>query len=268
MSDLTINELTELEEWESVVEFGVEMWLAAGSALKTIRDKRLYRETDKTWEGYLTRRWSHLFSDDSTANRWIAAAEIQAELTPIGVSVEHEYHARELAKFAPTLRQTVALVAKAAADIEGRDVTGSIIKHSGRQVVQALESLTSADPEQQTAFINSIALNVVAERMESIRQKIAQKTGQGGNTTTGTTPETVTPSSTEPALTNTENLVAPASPQLALSTITDEYGDPDPVAPTVITEVKTLDSTGNLSFYLGSEHRHRRVKVTITFLDE
>ena len=169
---LTDNELLELEDCERTVEFGVGMLVAAGRALAKIRDKRLYRATHATWDDYTSDRWRHLFSDKGTADRMITFAAVHDHLTPFGVELEHESHAREIAKLAPDIWQATAQVAMTAADIEGKPVTASHFKYAGREVSDMLIHMSRPADTYDDARIKEMAVNVVDERLESTKQRI------------------------------------------------------------------------------------------------
>lgn len=71
---LNVVERRSLENLEKVSERGVESFLATGSALKEIRDQRLYQEDHKTFESYLKTKWGF---DRSYANRLIDASDVK-----------------------------------------------------------------------------------------------------------------------------------------------------------------------------------------------
>jgi phage N-6-adenine-methyltransferase len=98
---------TELIECEAVIARGL---VAAGQALRRIRDGRLYRESYSTFEDYCKERWQ---MNRAYANRQIEAASVAKVLDPIG-SIPSEAVARELAplrgdpeKMAEAWRETI-----------------------------------------------------------------------------------------------------------------------------------------------------------------
>ena len=85
-------ERSRLAELEAVVERGLQTFIEVGLALKEIRDSRLYRETHKTFEGYLDERWS---MSRSRGYRLIDGARVAELVSPMG-DISNERQAREL----------------------------------------------------------------------------------------------------------------------------------------------------------------------------
>ena len=81
-----------LQELETIIETGLRTFVEVGEALLEIRDRRLYRESHKTFEDYCRERWgmSRIY-----AHRSIEAAKIAKILLPIG-NISSESQAREL----------------------------------------------------------------------------------------------------------------------------------------------------------------------------
>jgi N6-adenosine-specific RNA methylase IME4 len=90
---LTKSEQTELERWEAIIERGLNTFYEVGSALLTIRDKKLYRKNFSTFEEYCRDKWE--FSTRH-AYRLIESAEVIRNLRPIGHIPANEAQAREL----------------------------------------------------------------------------------------------------------------------------------------------------------------------------
>jgi len=179
---LTESEQKELEECERVVGYGLEMFLAACRALRVIREKRLYRAHHKSWQEYITDRWGSLMTDSGTADRWINVAVVNENVTPVGVTIEHDRHARELVKFQPAIQQAVALVGVRAAELEAQvkkkktRVTESHFKHAGRIISEMVTTGTVELGEgQQHPIIETLAVSVVVSRRESTLQRIAPR---------------------------------------------------------------------------------------------
>ena len=57
MEILNIDERNELERCEVVIKQGLDTFVEVGQALLTIRDKRLYRASFRTFEEYCGERW-------------------------------------------------------------------------------------------------------------------------------------------------------------------------------------------------------------------
>jgi hypothetical protein len=81
LEQLTQAEKRLKEELEEKVE---QAFYLAGLALKTLRDKRLYRETHKTFESYCRERFGH---SRQKANFLIVAADIYQHLTTFGCQI-------------------------------------------------------------------------------------------------------------------------------------------------------------------------------------
>ncbi len=104
---LTVDERSELETLEKIIERGKQTFVEVGNALMEIREKRLYRETHSTFESYTQERWD--FSS-SRARQLIGAAQIVASLPESVTGVTPpitEFHTRPLAALAPDLRERV-----------------------------------------------------------------------------------------------------------------------------------------------------------------
>lgn len=93
-STLKPEEAEEYKKCDAIVQKGWDGVLEVGRALITIRDKRLYRDHYHSFEDYCRERCHH---SRTHMDRWIMAAEVDAELTPIGVKLEKESQLRELA---------------------------------------------------------------------------------------------------------------------------------------------------------------------------
>lgn len=57
MNTLMVHESADLERCESIIEKGMQTFVEVGQALALIRDKRLYRDTHKTFAAYVKERW-------------------------------------------------------------------------------------------------------------------------------------------------------------------------------------------------------------------
>jgi hypothetical protein len=98
-----------------------------GQALAEIRDGRLYRADFASFDDYLKERWHDKLSRRS-ADRFIVAAQVAAEVRPIGLSLT-ESQARELAPLRDEpdkLRQVASAVAERS-QAAGQAVTAALI---------------------------------------------------------------------------------------------------------------------------------------------
>jgi hypothetical protein len=99
---LTVPERKQLRQCEAAIERANRHDLERAKALRTIRERRLYRATHTTFETYCQERWG--FSRQH-ASRLIDHAEVAENLSPIGDIPRREAHARPLVTLTPTQQQ-------------------------------------------------------------------------------------------------------------------------------------------------------------------
>jgi hypothetical protein len=143
---LDVVERRSLENLEKVIEGGVESFLATGSALKEIRDQRLYREGHKTFEAYVKARWEF---DRSRAYQLIEASDLKADLStmvdknPKVSDVKTERQLRELRTVPEGL---IGDVIEKATEIAGdAPLTAKVLKEAREQVLES-EEPTAEEP--------------------------------------------------------------------------------------------------------------------------
>jgi hypothetical protein len=143
---LDVVERRSLENLEKVIERGVESFLATGSALKEIRDQRLYREDYKTFEAYVKARWEF---DRSRAYQLIEASDLKADLStmvdknPKVSDVKTERQLRELRTVPEGL---IGDVIEKASEIAGDGLlTAKVLKEAREQVLES-EEPTAEEP--------------------------------------------------------------------------------------------------------------------------
>ena len=101
-AQLDVTERARLEELESIVEKGLQTFYEVGKALDEIREQKLYRESHKTFDAYCREKWGIA---KQTANRFIAAAQVIENLTPMGVKIPaNERQVRPLTGLSPELQ--------------------------------------------------------------------------------------------------------------------------------------------------------------------
>lgn len=138
--DLTITERTELEQYEAVIERGLQTFYEVGQALMEIREKRLYREQYATFEDYSRDRWQ---LGQSRAYQLIDAAAVISNLQSSTV-VElpaNERQARPLTSLPPDGQREAWQVAVESA------ANGRITARHVEAAVEAIKRI-----EQQEAF--------------------------------------------------------------------------------------------------------------------
>lgn len=147
---LSVIEQNELERCEVVIKQGLETFIEVGTALMTIRDKRLYRANHATFEDYCRGAWG---MSRIHAHRLIEASEVIGHLLPTGNIPASERQARPLAGLEPEVQRAAwADVVEA----HGANVTAAkvqeIVNHwrpANEQVRQAKEEpMFSAPPEE------------------------------------------------------------------------------------------------------------------------
>lgn len=101
-AQLDVIERARLQELESIVENGLQTFYEVGKALDEIREQKLYRESHKAFDAYCREKWGIA---KQTANRFIAAAQVIENLTPMGVKIPaNERQVRPLAGLSPELQ--------------------------------------------------------------------------------------------------------------------------------------------------------------------
>ena len=146
---LNVVERRSLEKLEKVIESGVESFLATGSALKQIRDDKLYREGHKTFESYLKAKWGF---ERAHAYRLIEASDVKKDLSPMGdknPKVGEITTERQLRELTSVPHESLEDVVKKAAEIAGdAPLTAKVLKEAREQVLEPekLEEPTAEEP--------------------------------------------------------------------------------------------------------------------------
>ncbi len=99
---LSVIEQNELERCEVVIKQGLETFIEVGTALMTIRDKRLYRANHATFEDYCRGVWG---MGKRYTNQIIAASEVISNLGAIAPIPATESQARPLAGLEPEVQR-------------------------------------------------------------------------------------------------------------------------------------------------------------------
>jgi hypothetical protein len=105
MEILNIEESHELERCEVVIKQGLNTFIEVGQALRTIKEKRLYRISFKTFEDYCVGMWAFKRSE---AYRLIDASVVISNLSPIGdILPKTESQTRPLTSLEPEIQKEV-----------------------------------------------------------------------------------------------------------------------------------------------------------------
>jgi hypothetical protein len=131
---LTTGEQRDLARHEATIAGGLDTFLAVGEALAAIRDRRLYRDTHRSFAAYLAARWPQI-GGRRQADRLINAAEVAADLRPVGLSLTSERQARELAPLPPEQRRVA--MERATAQAGGTSPTSAQVRQAAQEVRQA-----------------------------------------------------------------------------------------------------------------------------------
>jgi hypothetical protein len=175
MEILNIDESHELERCEVVIKQGLQTFIEVGQALRTIREKRLYRISFKTFEDYCVGRWAFKKSE---AYRLIDASVVISNLSPIGeVLPKTESQVRPLTSLESEIQKEVwTEVVKT----HGDNITAAKVQtvvNDWKTVNQEIKEIKSepmfaiSTPEE----LLKKAKEVAKERAEVKRQIIDQK---------------------------------------------------------------------------------------------
>lgn len=130
---LTAVDRTDLRKCEKQIEAGIH---SVGSALCTIRDKKLYREKHKTFEAYCQGRWGFT---KRYANMQITACETGQHLGTIVPKTEvpkKESQLREIAKAPKEIQAEVLKAGNEKAKSEGRAPVAKDYREARKEICQ------------------------------------------------------------------------------------------------------------------------------------
>ena len=158
LSPLNSAEESALNHCERRIHEGLGRFRDVGLALASIRDNRLYRATDPTFEIYCRERWNW---SRQRAHQMIECAEVAASLPgdcqPL---VDNERQARELAKVEPEKRAEV--LAKAA---QAGPVTAKAIQQAAKAVKPEPVEVVREDSDTR-AYRVSLKLKALSDSVK------------------------------------------------------------------------------------------------------
>lgn len=158
LSPLNSAEESALNHCERRIHEGLGRFRDVGLALASIRDNRLYRATDPTFEIYCRERWQW---SRQRAHQMIECAEVAASLPgdcqPL---VDNERQARELAKVEPEKRAEV--LAKAA---QAGPVTAKAIQQAAKAVKPEPVEVVREDSDTR-AYRVSLKLKALSDSVK------------------------------------------------------------------------------------------------------
>ncbi|MCW6052696.1 hypothetical protein K4039_22120 [Lyngbya sp. CCAP 1446/10] len=157
---LDVAERARLQELESIVENGLQIFYEVGKALDEIRELKLYRETHKSFEGYCRERWAIA---RRTADQFIGAARVIENLSAIALKIPtKENQVRPLAGLPPELQ--IQIWQEAVESSPNGMPTGAAVK---RLVEQRFPSLGSDRTPKDSAS--------ELEKLRSDNQRLRQQ---------------------------------------------------------------------------------------------
>lgn len=171
-NQLTAPERSDLRRLEAVIEKGKQTFIEVGSALKQIRDDRLYREKWKTFEAYCEDK--HEFQR-AHAYRLIEASEtVQAvrDLSPMGDKITNERQARILSDV--PIEQMQEVLDNVAERVAKTDelITAKLLKEVVEEVVNGEPEPPKTKPvptkNEQAASLRSIIKQHNAAMMRAV----------------------------------------------------------------------------------------------------
>jgi hypothetical protein len=175
MEILNIDESHELERCEVVIKQGLQTFIEVGQALRTIREKRLYRISFKTFEDYCVGRWAF---KKSQAYQLIDASVVISNLSAIAeILPKTESQTRPLTRLEPEIQKEVW---KEVVKTHGDNITAAKVQtvvNDWKPVNQEIKEIKSepmfaiSTPEE----LLKKAKEVAKERAEVKRQIIDQK---------------------------------------------------------------------------------------------
>lgn len=161
-------EISELAQYEQVIERGLQTFYDVGSSLIAIRDKRLYRNEYKSFEEYCLERWN--ISRDSAYN-YIKATQAFNNIKDGADSVEHAQHPASIRQLLP--------LAKLRREEVAEDGTKTIVfdEDAQREAWQrAIE--TAPDGNVTGAHVQRVVDEMLGIQREEPAQQVDTETGE------------------------------------------------------------------------------------------
>ena len=175
LSPLSDSEIKERDELENTVQ---QAFYVAGQALKVLRDKKLYRETHRTFESYVKERFD--FSRIA-AYYLISAAEVVNNLKCqplVNILPTNERQCREVAKLPPEIQPQAWLTSIEKAG--GKVPPARIIKQVVNEIKGKKEKMFSKPKKDGPVLVPGIGIEYIAvldEETHSMLKKYQEKIG-------------------------------------------------------------------------------------------
>jgi hypothetical protein len=155
-TELSEDEVDELQRCETIIERGLKTFFEVGAALLRVRDLKLYRVEYPTFEAYCQERWD--FSK-TYANNLIAATSVRNNLTTIVVKQlpANEAQARPLARLEP--EQQREAWQRAVQRAGGDRITARLVDQAVREILAELAPARVESIDQEVADAASPAVS-------------------------------------------------------------------------------------------------------------
>jgi ParB family chromosome partitioning protein len=174
MEILNIEESHELERCEVVIKQGLQTFIEVGQALMTIKEKRLYRISFKTFEDYCTHKWGMV---QQSATRLIRAYETVTNLQsePMGSLLpESERQVRPLTSLEPEIQKEVWKEVVKQSEETRQPITAA-------RVQEIVEHWKPLNEEVKEAKEMPIFYNSISEIIETNKPKAHVSNNSGEN---------------------------------------------------------------------------------------
>ncbi len=145
---LSTEEQNELERCEVVIRQGLETFVEVGTALMTIRDKRLYRAGFGTFEDYCREQWGMA---RNYANKMIAATAVVSNIGMGTIVPTTESQARPLTKLEPEIQREAW---RETVERHGQDITAAKVEETVREFKPVNERFLELKAENKHDIFN------------------------------------------------------------------------------------------------------------------
>jgi hypothetical protein len=174
-NQLTAPERTDLRKLCKIVEDGLGKFIEVGSALLEINERKLYRETHKTFEAFASEKFG---ISKSHAYRMIEAAEIRADLSPIwgqspiAAAINTEGQLRELGRVGSEALPDIVEKIAEKCEAEGCKPTAKVIKSVVDETLGKTKpepKPVKPEPEQDSVVREERHLRLARQHLNGLR---------------------------------------------------------------------------------------------------
>ena len=210
---LSREELDELKSCEATIAKGEQTFVVVGQNLETIRDRRLYRETDKTFEAYCQRRWNF---GRARATQLIGSSNVARLLTTVNTTAPTcERQVRPLIELSPVDQEKVWL--EAVKSTPNGPPTGEHVREVAKRFKTALGQPTSSPKKLLTGSARWAKVLKLLEETRTgcptyFKDELGQQLLEYVERNWPTTEVALPPTSPVPAVSSTLALPSPVTP--------------------------------------------------------